>query len=52
MQLQCSEIFTFLLGTIASLALLVGGIGIVNIKHRNLSKPVPLLSRFVKPFAS
>jgi len=30
-QLQSSEIFTFLLGTIASLALLVGGIGIMNI---------------------
>jgi putative ABC transport system permease protein len=30
-QLQSSEIFTFFLGTIASLALLVGGIGIMNI---------------------
>ena len=30
-QLQSSEIFTLLLGTIASLALLVGGIGIMNI---------------------
>lgn len=30
-QLQSSEVFTFLLGTIASLALLVGGIGIMNI---------------------
>ena len=30
-QLQASEIFTWLLGTIASLALLVGGIGIMNI---------------------
>jgi len=31
MQLQSSQIFTLLLGTIASLALLVGGIGIMNI---------------------
>jgi len=31
MQLQSSQIFTWLLGTIASLALLVGGIGIMNI---------------------
>jgi putative ABC transport system permease protein len=30
-QLQSSQIFTLLLGTIASLALLVGGIGIMNI---------------------
>lgn len=30
-QLQSSQIFTFLLGTIASLALLVAGIGIMNI---------------------
>ena len=30
-QLQSSEVFTLLLGTIASLALLVGGIGIMNI---------------------
>lgn len=30
-QLQSSEVFTILLGTIASLALLVGGIGIMNI---------------------
>jgi len=31
LQLQSSRIFTFLLGSIASLALLVGGIGIMNI---------------------
>ena len=31
LQLQSSQIFTLLLGTIASLALLVGGIGIMNI---------------------
>jgi putative ABC transport system permease protein len=31
MQLQASELFTLLLGTTASLALLVGGIGIMNI---------------------
>ncbi|HEY4933041.1 MAG TPA: ABC transporter permease [Terriglobales bacterium] len=31
MQLQASELFTLLLGTTASLALLVGGVGIMNI---------------------